>query len=280
MRLWWLLVVANTACLRSTSFHCTHDSQCDPGGRCEDIGYCSFADPNCPDGRRFGDLSDSVSNICVGQQPGIDAGIDAPPVFVTIGGTVSGLTGTGLALRDNTTDMLSVTASGPFTVATKLVVGSRYDVTIATPPAGQDAYLARASGTANAPITSVLVSCFPAGSDPGVRCDSGIFCTGGQTCCFDKTSGSGTCGVPGCTKITMPCDSANECNGGMGVCCAHYHNGSGLNDVGCVASPGQCSAAGGGTVEILCDSRDATPCQGGQTCTGSSMLGAAYHTCK
>ena len=50
----------------------------------------------------------------------------------TIGGTVNGLTGTGLVLNDNTADDLTVNASGPFTFA--ISVFSTYAVTVKTPP--------------------------------------------------------------------------------------------------------------------------------------------------
>ncbi len=278
------MLVANAACLRTTAFHCRQDGECGNGGKCESVGFCSFADGSCPDGRRFGGLSDQFANACVGQQPGIDAAppaIDAAPPVFSIGGKVTGLTGTGLALRDNNTDALSVAADGPFTFATKLLQGSPYNVTVATPPSGQDAYVGRASGTANANVTSVVVSCFAAGSDPGVLCNTGIYCTGTTECCFDKVSLSGECGVAGCTNVAMPCDSAHECNGGAGVCCAQFHNGpAGLQTISCVNAASQCSATGGGTAEILCDPRDTpSPCQSG-SCTGTSLLGAAYHTCK
>jgi hypothetical protein len=49
---------------------------------CEANGYCSFVDPNCASGRRFGDLSGPVANQCVGGTTGVDGGmdtIDGPP---------------------------------------------------------------------------------------------------------------------------------------------------------------------------------------------------------
>ena len=278
-----------SGCLRTTAFHCASDTQCGAGGTCQDVGYCSFADPMCPDGQRFGDLADKYSNTCVGALPGIDAGIDARPIdapLFTVGGTVSGLTGSGLVLQNNASGDLTVTASGPFTFAMKLASGSPYNVTVATPPSGQDAYVAHGSGTVNgAPVTSVLVSCYPAGSDPGIRCDTGIFCGSvSQQCCLNKSTLTGTCQGLGatCTPPNAPlaCDSANECSGGTGVCCAHFKNGAtGLQDASCVGAVGQCMPSGGGSIEILCDPRDTTPCTQG-SCTGTSLLGAGYHTCQ
>jgi hypothetical protein len=50
-------------CVRPGAFPCTDDTQCGPGGVCEPVGFCSFADATC--GRRFGEASGSFSNQCV-----------------------------------------------------------------------------------------------------------------------------------------------------------------------------------------------------------------------
>lgn len=71
----------------AAQFSCTTDQQCSAGGKCEITfgGFCSFSDPSCPSGRRFGELSGPNANRCVGEQPdagidaAIDAAIDAPP---------------------------------------------------------------------------------------------------------------------------------------------------------------------------------------------------------
>ncbi|MGZ6034932.1 MAG: beta strand repeat-containing protein, partial [Myxococcaceae bacterium] len=78
----------------------------------------------------------------------------------TIGGTVTGLSGTGLVLRDNGGDDLAVTSSGTFTFATSLASGSAYAVTVASQPSGQTCTVSNGSGTvASANVTSVSVSC-------------------------------------------------------------------------------------------------------------------------
>lgn len=77
----------------------------------------------------------------------------------TIGGSVSGLTGTGLVLQDNGGDNLSVTADGAFTFATALDSGATYNVTVATQPSGQTCTVANGTGTATANVTNVAVSC-------------------------------------------------------------------------------------------------------------------------
>src|SRR5207249_3221666 len=54
-----------------------------------------------------------------------------------IGGTISGLLGTGMVLQDNTKDNLNISGTGGvnFTFATPLAAGSAYAVTILTQPA-------------------------------------------------------------------------------------------------------------------------------------------------
>lgn len=64
------------ACLRKTEFKCTTDTDCS-GGFCESTSFCSFADSECADGRRYGDFAGSLSNTCVGASMN-DGGIDTP----------------------------------------------------------------------------------------------------------------------------------------------------------------------------------------------------------
>ncbi len=82
-----------------------------------------------------------------------------PPTKYTIGGSVSGLTGTGLVLQNNGGDNLAVSASGTFTFATSLNAGASYAVTVMTQPSGQTCTVANGSGTANANVTNVGVTC-------------------------------------------------------------------------------------------------------------------------
>jgi len=82
----------------------------------------------------------------------------------TIGGTVSGLTGTGLVLKDNGSDALAITGNGSFTFATS--VKGAYLVTISTQPTGQTCTLANFSGTATANVTNVQVTCTTGTSGP------------------------------------------------------------------------------------------------------------------
>ena len=85
----------------------------------------------------------------------------------TVGGTVSGLSGT-LVLQDNGGDNLSVTANGPFTFATSLPGGTPYNVTVQSSPASQNCTVSNGSGTVDtANVTNVAVSCSNVTSTPG-----------------------------------------------------------------------------------------------------------------
>ncbi len=82
-----------------------------------------------------------------------------PPTTYSIGGTVSGLSGT-VVLQDNGGDDLGVSANGAFTFATKLAAGAVYNVTVKTNPSGQTCAVAGGNGTVgSANVTNVAVSC-------------------------------------------------------------------------------------------------------------------------
>ena len=76
----------------------------------------------------------------------------------TIGGTVSGLTGS-VVLQDNSGDDQTITSDGAFTFTTKLASGSGYSVSVLTQPTGQTCNVQNGSGTAIANVTNVAVSC-------------------------------------------------------------------------------------------------------------------------
>jgi hypothetical protein len=78
----------------------------------------------------------------------------------TVGGTVSGLTGT-VVLQDNGAADLSISTNGTFTFATKIADGAGYNVTVKTPhPAGQKCMASSNTGTiAGAAVTDVSVDC-------------------------------------------------------------------------------------------------------------------------
>jgi 6-phosphogluconolactonase len=79
-----------------------------------------------------------------------------------VGGTVIGVSGSGLVLQDDGGDNLAVSASGAFTFATRLVRGAAYAVTVHTQPSSPAQYCTVTNGTGTmtaANVTSVTVTC-------------------------------------------------------------------------------------------------------------------------
>jgi len=80
--------------------------------------------------------------------------------YYSLGGTVTGLGGSGLALQNNAGDDLVISANGSFTFTTAIVNASSYAVTIATQPAGQTCTVTNGGGImAGADVTNVAISC-------------------------------------------------------------------------------------------------------------------------
>lgn len=80
----------------------------------------------------------------------------------SVGGTVTGLDGAGLSLRNNGVDDLTVTANGGFAFNTLLPSGSPYNVTVASQPTGSGQTCAVANGSGqvgSANVTNVTVTC-------------------------------------------------------------------------------------------------------------------------
>ena len=91
----------------------------------------------------------------------------------TIGGTVSGLTGT--VVLSNGGETLSVTSNGSFTFPT--LVTSTYGVSVTSNPgAGMYCSVSRGSGTPSANVTNVRVACTSSVANPS--CSAGQFMTG------------------------------------------------------------------------------------------------------
>lgn len=80
----------------------------------------------------------------------------------SVGGTVSGLEGSGLVLQNNGGDDLTVNSDGAFTFATELESGETYSVTVETQPSGplQECTVSQGSGTiGSADVEDVEVVC-------------------------------------------------------------------------------------------------------------------------
>ncbi len=126
----------------------------------------------------------------------------------TIGGTVSGLVGTGLVLQDNGGDNLTITADGTFTFATPVSDGASYAVTVKTQPSSpaQNCVVTSGSGlVSGGDVKSVSVACTTSGFTVGghvtgltgsglVLQDNGgddLPISSSQAFTFSKTVGSG-----------------------------------------------------------------------------------------
>jgi len=91
-----------------------------------------------------------------------NANVTCSAVTRTIGGTLSGLVGSGpVVLQNNGGNNLSLAANGAFTFNTPVNSGSAYAVTVLTNPSSpaQTCTVANGSGTANANVTNVAVTC-------------------------------------------------------------------------------------------------------------------------
>src|SRR5258706_14787411 len=79
----------------------------------------------------------------------------------TIGGTVTGQTGTGLILQDNGGDNLTITGNTTFTFKTAIANGQPYNVAVFASPTGpvQTCTVSNGAGTANANVTNVAITC-------------------------------------------------------------------------------------------------------------------------
>jgi hypothetical protein len=107
----------------------------------------------------------------------------ATPTY-TLGGSISGLTGSGLTLRNMGGDAQPVGASGVFTFATQLVNGAAYAVTVNTQPTDptQTCVVTNGHGTVDGNnVTNVAVDCTTIvsgsfiGVDYGTSGDDGSF---------------------------------------------------------------------------------------------------------
>lgn len=79
----------------------------------------------------------------------------------SVGGSVSGLVGSGLVLKAGAGNSVSVSRAGAFTFPTSLGAGASYDVTVASPPANpsQTCTVSNGTGTVAGAVDNVTVVC-------------------------------------------------------------------------------------------------------------------------
>jgi hypothetical protein len=151
-----------------------------------------------------------------------------------VGGTVTGLSGSGLVLQDNAADDLSISADGTFTFATKVASGSPYAVTVKSAPSTQNCAVTSGSGTvAGAAISDVAVTCTDAttcataneGSSVTLTCPTGQTITAIDFASYGTPNGScGSFTTSGCDAATSVSTVTNTCKG-LNSCTVQANNG-------------------------------------------------------
>jgi hypothetical protein len=130
---------------------------------------------------------------------------------LTIGGSVSGLLGSGLVLQDNGGDNFAVSGTGNvnFTFATPLAPGTAYAVTVLTQPSNppQICTVVNGTGTANSAVDNVQVQC----TQPGFKISGsvvGLVVGTGDTMELQDNAGDDLY-VTGDTTFTFPTQVTN-----------------------------------------------------------------------
>jgi len=162
------------------------------------------------------------------------------PTTFTVGGTVTGLTGTGLVLTLNGGNNLAIAADGSFTFPTGLVTGANYVVAVGTQPSPQTCTVANATGTVGTSnVTNVAVTCSGAPT----------FTVGGTV---TGLAGSGlVLTLNGSNNLAVSADGAFTFTGGLGA---------------------------GATYAVTVTTQPTTPAQTCTVANGSGTIGAANVT--
>lgn len=141
----------------STSYAFTFDGQIPSGGAAYSITALSVpSGQSCTVANSTGTASADVSNVDV-------TCTNLAGTAYTVGGTISGLTGTGPILQDslgvNNTDLLQITSNGNFTFADPVAGGAGYDVSVFAQPPTRNCVVSNGTGSAAANVTNVGVIC-------------------------------------------------------------------------------------------------------------------------
>lgn len=123
---------------------------------------------NATSGRTLWPLLVVVLAACSNGSGSLDDQPAAPPpsqgaqTGLTIGGSVAGLTGTGLVLQNNGAGDLSIPGDGSFTFPAAASSGAAFAVTVLTQPSAPNQTCTVANGTgtlASANVTNIVVTC-------------------------------------------------------------------------------------------------------------------------
>ena len=152
---------------------------------------------------------------------------------VTVGGTVSGLTSSGLVLQNNAGDDLPVSASGTFSFTNPVATGQIYEVTVKAQPTTQAQACAVASGSGTVISTPI--------ANVAVTCGSGVL-----SVLVGKPGGGGSLdGSGSAARFYTPSGTAVDANGNVYVADAHNHAVRKISPAGLVTTlAGSASAMG------------------------------------
>ena len=195
------VAVAASGCIKLDSFNCAQSSECQNGevlGTCEAGGLCSFPDPLCPSGKKFGDFAGDQSGQCVG-----DGGGTSTSNITTSLTTSASATGNSGTTFEPTTDPSTSTTTDPSTATTEVTVTS-----VTTDPGTTTTTLTTDPGTTTGPDTTTGPTC----GEVGEACVDGA-CCGSCSVCQD-----GTCQPADADLAEMLCGSPCLMCGGDGNC--------------------------------------------------------------
>jgi hypothetical protein len=105
----------------------------------------------------------------------------------TVGGTITGLTASGLVLANGAQTVSPASGATAFTFSTQVSSGTSYDVTVQTQPTGETCTVASGSGAVGSQNVSVAVTCTPnptytiGGTIAGLNTSGLVLATGTQT---------------------------------------------------------------------------------------------------
>lgn len=163
-----------------TSLSLTWNAATDTGGsglhgyvleRCEGSGCITFTQISNPTNPNYDDsglTADTTYRYRVkavdsaGNMSGYSSALEVTtsPNTYTLGGTVSGLAGTGLILQNNGGDNIPLDTNGLFTFATPATEGTPYNITVYQQPVGQTCSITNGSGIlGGSNITNISVNC-------------------------------------------------------------------------------------------------------------------------
>lgn len=113
-------------------------------------------------------VSNGTGTVAAANVTNVSVSCSATATLYSIGGTITGLTGTGLKIEDTSANsVLPGSGTTTFTLPDKKQAGFLYDVGISAQPTGQTCVLIKSYGIINnADITNVDVRCIANVTDP------------------------------------------------------------------------------------------------------------------